>query len=578
MKRKLLLPLVAAAVVVGGLVYALSPSAGHSGPVAFHQINLDADGGAPAPITAATPRPRRSRDPRSAGPQPSATRPPRPTPTARPTPTLRPARPKYLVLFVLDGAQPSYYTVSGIPHIRALMRGGADFTNGFAGILESETPSGHAAIASGSPPNADGILSFAWANSDNNTTVDLFNPANIRNGQMEQIMRQAPASDIGELVHRSNPKAEVVALGGHKYYAQDALGGPSANAIVYYQTMPNGTYAPVAVPRHVPPASILTDPALAAKSNRLPIGAEDHLVMKLVEKTFLTMRPQVIMTNIPEFDWPLGHPHGAGRDPAGVKLLMRGFDADLGALEYAYRRAGILDQTLFVLTSDHGFTPIYRTVSSSDIEHAVIAAGTTIVSDTFHTAGYIWVHDPAKAAAAAANVAKLGNPYIQSVYFEEQIPGGGYDYIRASGSELFHVPATETANQYLLGSFAGPNGPDVVVFFTEEAASLPGGEASWKGDHGGADWDAQHLRIIMSGPGIRPGTVSAQPAPLMDIAPTVLSLMGITPTGMRGVPLTDGMLSATTAQRDARSAQTAKLTPVIQALYAESHAEVRAGQ
>ncbi|MDQ2741566.1 MAG: alkaline phosphatase family protein, partial [Chloroflexota bacterium] len=129
----------------------------------------------------------------------------------------------YLALFVLDGARPDYFNVPGIPHIRALMKHGTQYTNAFAGILESETPTGHASISSGSNPSADGILSFAWANEDN-TTVNLFDPANIRNGQMERILHNAPAPSIAGLVHAADPSAEVVALGGHKYYADDALG------------------------------------------------------------------------------------------------------------------------------------------------------------------------------------------------------------------------------------------------------------------------------------------------------------------------------------------------------------------
>ncbi|MGI8968172.1 MAG: alkaline phosphatase family protein [Chloroflexota bacterium] len=533
-------------------------------------ISLDADNGAPPAKPSAT---RPAALPKAT--QRLTVAKPKPTATAVPAKMAAPA--KYLVLFVLDGAQPDYYDVPGIPHIKALMKNGADYSNGFAGILESETPSGHAAIASGSQPRADGILSFAWANSDN-TTVNLFDPKNIQNGQMERIIGDAPASDIAELVHRQDHKAKVVVLGGHKYYAQDALGGPSADVIAYYTGTPQGTFAPIAVPGHVPPPGVLEAPGLVAKSTHLPMGTEDTLVMRLVHVAVQKMQPRVLMVNVPEFDWPLGHVDGADRDPAGVRTLMQGFDRDLGALEDQYRRAGILNQTLFVLTSDHGFAPIYHTVDSKQIEKAATDTGTAINSDTFHTAGYMWLQDHTKAAAAAENVAKLQNPYIQSVYFKEPAAKGGYEYVRATGPDLFHVPAADSANQYLLHTFSGPNGPDVCVFFTENTASLPGGESSWKGDHGGATWNSQHLRIIFSGPGVRPGTVSSRPAPLMDIAPTALTLMGIAPDGMQGVPLADGMLNPTTAVSTASQSQSSQLQPVISALSAESRAEIAAGR
>jgi arylsulfatase A-like enzyme len=285
-----------------------------------------------------------------------------------------------------------------------------------------------------------------------------------------------------------------------------------------------------------------------------------------------------MLVNIRVFDWQLGHVDGGTRDPTIVRQLMQGFDRDLGHLEDAYHKAGILNQTLFVFTSDHGMAPIEHTLPSSAIEQAVEKAGTGITSDTFHTAGYIWINDQTKAAQAAANIAHLQNPYIQSVYFKEQEANGTYCYIRASGPDLFRVPGMEAANQYLLGTFAGPNGPDIVTFFTENTGSEPGGQSSWKGDHGGAAWNSQHLRIILSGPGIRPGIVSSAPAPLIDIAPTILTLLGVTPAGMQGVPLADALSAPTSSQQASRTAQISTLTPIIAALSAESRADVAAGQ
>jgi arylsulfatase A-like enzyme len=171
--------------------------------------------------------------------------------------------------------------------------------------------------------------------------------------------------------------------------------------------------------------------------------------MNLVMSTFDHMRPTVMLVNIPEFDWPLGHVDGGTRAPTIVRQLMQGFDRDLGHLEDAYHKAGILNQTLFVFTSDHGMAPIDHMLPSSAIEQAVEKAGTGI---------------------------------------------------------------------------------------------------------------------------------SSAPAPLMDIAPTILTLLGVTPAGMQGVPLTEALPAPTSSQQASRTAQIRTLTPVIAALSAESRAEVAAGQ
>jgi len=90
------------------------------------------------------------------------------------------------------------------------------------------------------------------------------------------------------------------------------------------------------------------------------------------------------------------------------------------------------------------------------------------------------------------------------------------------------------------------------------------------GDHGGGTWGAEHIPLMLSGPGVRRGFRSDYPATLYDVSPTILSLLGAASTGMDGVPLADSILSPAPSEQDAQSAQGAALTPLVQALKAES--------
>lgn len=494
----------------------------------------------------------------------------------KPSPTALPSTPRYVVMIVLDGARPDYFTVSKMPHVQALIHRGTEYSQAFAGILQSETPSGHASIGTGSTPNHDGILSFGWVNADNQS-VNLFNPDAVLKGGMERIMKEAGAPSIASLVRAHNPRAQIVALSGYKYYAADAFGGPDANVIMYYGGRPGGKFGPAYIPGHKPPDSILNDPSLVMKSRNYPLGMGDHYAMKLAAATFDRMHQQVTLINLPEFDWPLGHVDGANRDWPVVETLMRGFDRDLAMLEDTYRKAGVLDQTLFVLTADHGFAPIDHKIPSSVVNDAIQSTGADVVRTTSHTATYVWLGPGDDAAGAAAAVSHLQNPYIQSVYFKERDPDG-YQYIRATGPGLFYAQGMEVANQYLLNTFDGPDGPNVVVFYREGAVGSPPNQASWKGDHGGGDWEAQHVPLILAGPGIRQGYVSQAPARLMDIAPTALTMMGIAPTGMQGIPLADAMEHPTLAQQADQSAEIKAVSPVVASLQAEAAAELARGQ
>jgi hypothetical protein len=136
--------------------------------------------------------------------------------------------PRYLVLMVLDGARPDYLNVTTLPHVAALRAEGTYFSKAFDGILEAETPSGHTAIATGSQPAQNGILGFDWAN--DNDRYSIFSPTKM--SAMEQIISESHSPTIGGLYKAHFPRAKVVAVSGHKYYAAAPLGGPNADAII----------------------------------------------------------------------------------------------------------------------------------------------------------------------------------------------------------------------------------------------------------------------------------------------------------------------------------------------------------
>lgn len=481
----------------------------------------------------------------------------------------------YLVLIVLDGARPDYFDVPGMPHVRSLIRNGTQYRNAYAGILESETPSGHTSIATGSMPRDNGILSFSWANGDN-MPVSLFDPAKVRAGAMESIVRQTRVPTLAGKVHAQSPSATVVALSGSKYYAADAIGGPDANIIMYFYGTPDGQFVPTYIPGHAPPPGVLSTPGLTTKNGHIPLGLENHLAMKLAVNTFQRTRQKVTLINLPEFDWPLGHVDGGIVDPQGVKTLMQGFDRDLAMLQSAYRQAGVLDQTLFVLTADHGMMPLRQKVDKTALTKAVAKAGTTIISDSYSTGAYLWLKDRTRSSRAAQNIAALRNAHVQSVYVKTQSKAG-YSYQQVSTSGL-RVAAAAAANQSLLQSFAGANGPDLVVLFTEGTGSEPNGQAGWKADHGGASWQAQHIPLILSGPGIRHGGVSSSPARLIDIAPTALQAMGVPHTGMQGMVLADALTAPPSWAVQRQQATNRQLLPLVTAMQQESRLELASGR
>ncbi|HZU13381.1 MAG TPA: alkaline phosphatase family protein [Chloroflexota bacterium] len=476
----------------------------------------------------------------------------------------------YIVLIVLDGARPEYLAAPGLPHVAGLIRHGTQYTNAFAGILESETPSAHVSITTGSEPRLTGIPSFWWG-TRKGRRVSLFSPDTVRAGEIEKIIRRSRTPTLAGMVHAQSRSAKVVALSGSKYYAADAIGGPDADVTMYFSGTSNGHYAPTYIPGHAPPSRLLNNQGLTARTTRLPLGVENHLAMKLAAESFRHLQQQVTLINLPEFDWPLGHVNGGIIDPSGIQTLMHGFDDDLARLQDTYRQAGVLDRTIFVLMADHGMMPLRHTVSAAIFAEAVARAGTSLVTEADSSAVYLWLTNKARASQVARNIAELGNPHIQATYARVRA-GNDTHYVRESFAGL---PAgTDAANQYLLETFNRPNAPDVVAVLKEGVGCEPAGQAGWKADHGGTSWEAQHIPLVLAGPGIRSGHVSSYPARLIDVAPTLLEAMGASYRGMQGIPLADALLRASGADAQRQRAMSRSLIPVVTALQHQSHTDL----
>lgn len=481
------------------------------------------------------------------------------------------AKPHYLVLLVLDGARPDYFHVTKLPNLDKLRQQGVEYDRAWAGILESETPSGHAAISTGSTPAHDGLLGFNWVKSGNGAPVRLFDPVAVRSGAMERVMQQAGAPTIASLFKKRYPHARVVAISGHKYYAADPLGGPNADYIMYYQGRKDGHYVPTAIPGHVPPASVLNGPHLTSNTTSLAAGVEDNLAVRLAMRSFHKVHQQVTLINLPEFDWPLGHVYGTERNH--IITLMQSFDRDLGRIEHVYRSAGVLKRTTFIITSDHGMTPLVGQIPDSLLANAVSQARATSLETAYETAGYIWLRDHSQSAAVASNVVRARDRRIQSVYYKVWGRSGPY-YVRAPG--LAVSKPVESGNQVLLSSFQGGNAPDVVALCREHISFVTRGAEKWKGNHGGASWESQHIPLLIAGAGTAWGRVSHAPARLEDIAPTALALFEIPATGMQGKPLADALQAPSRQQVRDQASLVQLLGPgnralAAQALYEERH-------
>lgn len=475
----------------------------------------------------------------------------------------QPSQGNYVVLVVIDGARPSYLTLASLPHIGALMEQGVVYEQAWVGELESVTPSVHATLGTGTLPRQNGFLGFGWVQPGTRKQVDF--RALLAEGKIDPVLQHLAAPSVAARLEQLIPGAVALAASGHKNYAVVGLGGGAATYQLYGQFV-GKEY----VPRWMHARPPLTGSArrrLTIKSP-IPIGGEDAWAFQYVLSVIRTVRPRLLMLNLPEVDtW--GHWYGPD-DSALFRKLLLNIDRGIGAIRAAYEQLGVLDRTSFIVTADHamlaslpihGWTETVR--AAAQAEHAAAARidGTT---------GAVWLENPAQAKAVAERLVTMHPPHVNAVFYRSAA-GLSYHYTQASPVGWLSSAGAAGALQNLVDTTAGQHGPDLWVVFQENFTAAPRNvSGQWRGTHGGATWQAQHIPLILAGPAIRRGVRSSFPARSIDIAPTMEALLGLPPIQRPGVILADALTNPTSPQVAAQEHVSAGLQADVSALQEQS--------
>lgn len=480
-----------------------------------------------------------------------------------------PSRPPYFVLIVMDAFRADYLNLAPMPNLEWLMSRGANFPHAWVGQLESYTPASHATLSTGATPAHQGVIGFEWRDPTTRQEVYTAWYDDVIAGRLEQQLQQHGVNSIPLALKRSDPHARIVALSSEKYYAADALGGPAADYIVYGH--PEGkSIVTRGIPHHVPPEEFLQASGL---TRPLPLKFEqfDDMSMTIALESLRVLDPRALMINLPGPDI-YGHRFGGPARTDIMRRLITGCDQQIGRLITAYRDRGILDQTIFVVTGDHGMVSNTFQVDETILKSTIREAGGDYLFHVGGNSAYIWLRNPGISRHVAQH---LVDSIVAAPFAHYQtIEAGSYTYHPVARTGTSISPDLEAAYQYLLGTFAGPIAPDIALAFQENTITRV--YPHTHGEHGGATWGAQQIPLIIAGPGIKRNVTATFPARLMDVAPTVLTLLGIEPTNMDGVVLSEALEAPTHAQLDAQDRIADGLTAYQRAIIAHSEVEVAA--
>ncbi len=193
---------------------------------------------------------------------------------------------------------------------------------------------------------------------------------------------------------------------------------------------------------------------------------------------------------------------------AALQTAFEKTDASLGKLVLALKSAGLWDSTTMFITAAHGQSPIdpsiRKTVSPSAMATAIEEVKKGVLAHlTSDSVALVWLTDPAMTGAVAKKIMEKG----EALGVEAILSG---DALKSE----FGDPATDT------------RAPDLVVKL--KPGILYSEKDNKAGEHGGHSEDDRHVLLVVSGGGIKAGTVK-DPVGIQQVAPTVLASLGLDP-------------------------------------------------
>jgi arylsulfatase A-like enzyme len=385
-------------------------------------------------------------------------------------------------------------------------------------------------FVTGAYPETHGLLG-------NEIFVPSVNPGRgLDTGERENL--EAVARAEGRLL-TAPTLGEILQLGGKKLLGVSS--GSTGSAFLLNPVPGNGAiiHSDYTLPADLGPrvlAALGPTPAHATPNDAQNQRAIDAYLKFGLEQ----IRPDVTLMWIND---PDGTAHANGIGAALTRRSLSLVDAGIGRIEDALRAQGRLDQTNIIVTSDHGFSTHTGTLKLGALIEPFTKKAADGSPDIVVAEGAIYLRDtrdPAKLQSIVSALQK--RPEVGAIFtrprrlaqnvatgeraFEGIVPGTlSFDVARwnhaRSGDILISANWTRDTNG---AGFAGKT--------TQEGVA----------GHGTSSPYDIHNTLIAAGPDFREHAVSEIPTGNVDLAPTLLRLLGLqVPPSMTGRVIEEGL-------------------------------------
>lgn len=473
---------------------------------------------------------------------------------------------RHVVVVVWDGLRPDFVSPQYTPRLHELARRGTFFRKHHSSYISSTEVNG-TALATGAYPAHSGILAnvqhrpdLGWLGTYGTEQLDP-----IRRGDLLSGGHYLGVPTLPELLQAAGVPTVIAGSKGVTLLHDRAPRGTNTAQrasinLFRGMTLPRSALATLEAIPEIGPAPI---PAPDPASNKERLlswvrTARDTALTQLGAKPVIppdsrrwdqwTTRALIHglwKDSIPRYSvlWlaePDASQHATAPGSPNALAALREADAHFGRVVRALQDRGVLDQTDILVVSDHGFSTVdHGPDLSTALRDARFVAGTSF-------------HNPEAGDVLTVN---LGGSTLFYVFDHHQptlerlvefLQGTDFAGVLFSAH-----PFPGTFPLSLVRMDAGPTAPDLVVAMrwreTRNAWGTPGsisavGGRLGSGAHGSLSPFDLRNTLIAAGPDFKAGHVSETPSGNIDLAPTVLALLGIDrPPTMDGRVLSEAL-------------------------------------
>jgi hypothetical protein len=414
------------------------------------------------------------------------------------------------LVIVIDGLRPDYITPTVMPSLHALGVSGV-FGEVHSTAFPSVTRVNSATISTGSYPARHGLIG-------NSMLVREFSEEAVSTGSARTLRQLANWSggsllgvpSLGALLDEKGMRLFVTGSAGS---GTSLLLAPEPRGGVTIWTA-GGFFVPAAAKSE----AIAAVGSLADDNPARTAWAFDAWLHKALGDN----PPDATIMWINEPDGP-GHRKGVGA-PAKLSAVAN-VDRQIGRMVAELGRHGLRNRVNIFVTSDHGFSTNAGRFSAARAlrEHDLADEELTIVGNMI----YLERDDPAlltRVVTALQRDPEAGNIYTRPLY-----PGSSHGVVPGTLS----TGVVQWDHQHAADVLVSPMWSDARNRFGYAGTSARSGRHA--ASHGSdSPYDLQ-IRLVAAGPDIKRGVRSRVPTGNVDLAPTVLHLLGIEPPpGMNG--------------------------------------------